>query len=690
MMAFTPIVWPLAVVLGIGVLVLRRGDITAYGLRFVAAVGTPVLVLAPWSLTLLTNPSALLTEAGLDIGTGTASGLDLLGISPGGPGAAGGILLLGIVLAALAALLREERQFAVRTAWAVALVGFLFAAVANGSTWAGPATLVYGAALIAAALVGADGARIRVAEQSFGWRQPVAALIALAAGAAPVLAAFGWMIGGADGPLERRDPVQVPAFVAEESTTRDQPRTRPRRQLTRLRGVQPGPRLGRPPRRRRTHRGGRQQQPPRQGRRQPRRRLRRRPGWPAQRLRDPLRPRPGRSTAPDEPGPRLDARPQPPQPARRQRPVAGGPPGRPRHDHPGFRRGRARSGRLGRRRGPHRDPVRRRGPCAADRGRRRPGLDGDPGRQAADPQDGRRLGPGLRTARGGRPSGPHLRRPDHTHRVDLGAGRAPRGPGGHGAAGPPPGDRRRPARGGGARRRSRAGRRRGPPRPQAARRVPGRSGGRRRGARGRRPPRRPRSVADRGPGRGPGRERGGVHPRTAVRRPVRRDPPGARPAGSHRRLCGGPAAAVRRVRAVGRAAAAGRRLLHAVPAGPVRPATATAAGATTAATAERRLPGIRRPGPLHAGHVQRPGHVRRPGHVQRPWRVQRPGHVRRAGYVQRPRRVRRVRPVRRRAVPAAPLHRPRPAPRRERRTDRPPAPGQAPWQTGNASRGESE
>ncbi|MFE3404979.1 glycosyltransferase [Streptomyces anulatus] len=225
MMAFTPIVWPLAVVLGIGVLVLRRGDITAYGLRFVAAVGTPVLVLAPWSLTLLTNPSALLTEAGLDIGTGTASGLDLLGISPGGPGAAGGILLLGIVLAALAALLREERQFAVRTAWAVALVGFLFAAVANGSTWAGPATLVYGAALISAALVGADGARIRVAEQSFGWRQPVAALIALAAGLAPVLAAFGWMIGGADGPLERRDPVQVPAFVAEESTTRDQPRT---------------------------------------------------------------------------------------------------------------------------------------------------------------------------------------------------------------------------------------------------------------------------------------------------------------------------------------------------------------------------------------------------------------------------------------------------------------------------------
>ncbi|MFE7400570.1 glycosyltransferase [Streptomyces sp. NPDC057557] len=224
-MAFTPIVWPLAVVLGVGVLALRRDDIAAYGLRFLAAIGTPLLVLAPWSLSLLTSPSGFLKEAGPEIGTGTASALDLLGISPGGPKAAGGVLLLGIVFAALAALLRGERQFAVRTAWAVALVALVFAALANGSGWAGPATLVYGIALIAAALVGADGARVRVAELSFGWRQPVAALIALAAGLAPVLAAAGWMIGGAAGPLERRDPVQVPAFVAEESTTRDQPRT---------------------------------------------------------------------------------------------------------------------------------------------------------------------------------------------------------------------------------------------------------------------------------------------------------------------------------------------------------------------------------------------------------------------------------------------------------------------------------
>ncbi|MEV2256679.1 glycosyltransferase family 2 protein [Streptomyces sp. NPDC050147] len=221
--AFTPIVWPIALVLGLALLVVRRRDITAYGLRFLAALGTPLLILAPWSLSLL--PFGFFGEAGLEFGTGSATGLDLLGGSPGGPGTVDGLLLIGIVLAALAALLRTERQLAVRTAWIAALVSLVFAALSNGSAWAGPATLGYGLALLAAAALGADGARTRVAEQSFGWRQPVAVLIAFAAAAGPLLVAAGWMIRGADGPLERRDPVQVPAFVAEESGTQDQART---------------------------------------------------------------------------------------------------------------------------------------------------------------------------------------------------------------------------------------------------------------------------------------------------------------------------------------------------------------------------------------------------------------------------------------------------------------------------------
>ncbi|WP_371671035.1 glycosyltransferase family 2 protein [Streptomyces sp. NBC_00289] len=221
--AFTPILWPIALILGIVVLAVRRGEIIAYGPRFLAQLGTPLLILAPWSLSLL--PFGFFQEAGLEYGSSAASALDLLGASPGGPGTVNGLMLIGVVLAALAALLRTERQPGILGAWAVALVGLVFAVLSNSSTWAGPATLVYGLALLAAAALGADGARARVAEQSFGWRQPVAVLIAFASAAGPLLVAAGWMIGGADGPLERRDPVQVPAFVAEESGTRDQART---------------------------------------------------------------------------------------------------------------------------------------------------------------------------------------------------------------------------------------------------------------------------------------------------------------------------------------------------------------------------------------------------------------------------------------------------------------------------------
>ncbi len=159
-------------------------------------------------------------------GAGAASALDLLGASPAVPARvlSTELMLIGIVLAALAALMCSERQRAVWAAWVVALVALVFAVLSDKSAWAEPPPS-YGLALLAAATLGADGARARVAEQSFGWRQPVAALIAFASAAGPLLVAAGWVLGGADGPVERRDPVQVPAFVAEESGARDQART---------------------------------------------------------------------------------------------------------------------------------------------------------------------------------------------------------------------------------------------------------------------------------------------------------------------------------------------------------------------------------------------------------------------------------------------------------------------------------
>ncbi|MEN3584703.1 glycosyltransferase [Streptomyces sp. ZYX-F-203] len=221
--AFTPIVWPVALVLGVVVLVSRGRDLTAYGPRVLAQLATPLILLAPWSFSLF--PFGFLREAGLADDSPTASAHDLLGADPSGPGTLSGPLLFGVVAAALAALLRSDRRSAIGTAWIAALTGLLLAVLANGSAWAGPATLVYGVGLLAAAVLGADGARARVAERSFGWRQPLAALVAFAAAAGPLLAAAGWMVRGAGDPLERRAPEQVPAFVAEESRTRDQART---------------------------------------------------------------------------------------------------------------------------------------------------------------------------------------------------------------------------------------------------------------------------------------------------------------------------------------------------------------------------------------------------------------------------------------------------------------------------------
>ncbi|MBW1595689.1 glycosyltransferase family 2 protein [Streptomyces sp. JJ38] len=226
--AFTPVVWAVAAVLALALLGarLRQGaGVGTLGPRALLLLGTPLLLLAPWSLTLLTSPGSLLDEAGLPYDGGTASALGLLTLDPGGPGTYGGLVLVGLLLAALAALLRPERQPAVRGLWGVALTGLLFAVLSAGSGWAGPASLVYGLALIAAALLGAEGARTRVAAQSFGWRQPVAVLVAALAALAPAVSAVGWMVHGADGPLQRRSPVQVPAFVAEEAATADRPRT---------------------------------------------------------------------------------------------------------------------------------------------------------------------------------------------------------------------------------------------------------------------------------------------------------------------------------------------------------------------------------------------------------------------------------------------------------------------------------
>lgn len=246
--AFVPLTWAIAVPLSLAALlhaVLRGGAfgsglsaLRLLGLRVLVVLGVPVLVLAPWSVQVLTHPSRLLLEAGLPGFNGrAATPLGLILVNPGGNGVPPVWLSAGVVLAALAALLRADRRRAVLAAWGAAGAGLLFSVVvaatavtpASGGTataaWAGSATLLTGVALLAAAAIGADGANARVSGIAFGWRQPVAALVLAAAVLAPLGTALWWCTVGADWPLRRGDATQVPAFIAEEAATTDRPRT---------------------------------------------------------------------------------------------------------------------------------------------------------------------------------------------------------------------------------------------------------------------------------------------------------------------------------------------------------------------------------------------------------------------------------------------------------------------------------
>lgn len=246
--AFVPLTWAIAVPLCLAVLthaVLRGGAygsggeaLRLLGLRVLVILGVPVLVLAPWSLQVLAHPSRLLLEAGLPGLTGPAAEpLGLILANPGGAGVPPVWLSAGVVLAALAALLRADRRRAVVSAWAAAVAGLLFTVVVAGTSvtpasggapvaaWAGPATLLTGVALLAAAAIGADGANTRVAGIAFGWRQPVAALVLAAAVLSPAGTAVWWAVTGVEGPLRRTTSAQVPAFIAEEANSTDRSRT---------------------------------------------------------------------------------------------------------------------------------------------------------------------------------------------------------------------------------------------------------------------------------------------------------------------------------------------------------------------------------------------------------------------------------------------------------------------------------
>lgn len=237
--AFVPLAWMLALVVGIvAVATLYRDRSSA--LRIVAILAVTPVVIFPWTGTLLSTPMLWVTEAGKPgpaLSDPSLAPWAVLLQHPGGPGAAPMWLGVGLVAAGWAALWRRDRRGAVATAWVVAMAALVAGVVltripVTGPTletpvagWPGFPTVVIGGALLAAAAMGAEGIRDRVSRATFGWRQPLAAVVVIAAALTPLVASGWWVARGADDPLARRDPSILPAYVADEAARPDRIRT---------------------------------------------------------------------------------------------------------------------------------------------------------------------------------------------------------------------------------------------------------------------------------------------------------------------------------------------------------------------------------------------------------------------------------------------------------------------------------
>jgi GT2 family glycosyltransferase len=238
--AFVPAAYAVAVLFGLGISVgpwLRHRH-GARG-RVALALAVPPVALLPWLPTLVDNPRALLGEAGIatpglaDSQLGTVS---LLLGSPGGSNAAPTWIYALLLLVALTAILRRDQSRGVLAAWLLSLVGLAVGLVQSRlflqaewistpvPSWPGLAAVLIALGWILAIGQAADGATQVFSESSFGWRQPVAGLLAVVAFVTPLVAAGWWLIRGADGPLDRAPSAAVPPYIRDAMHSPTHPR----------------------------------------------------------------------------------------------------------------------------------------------------------------------------------------------------------------------------------------------------------------------------------------------------------------------------------------------------------------------------------------------------------------------------------------------------------------------------------
>ncbi|HEX9065627.1 MAG TPA: glycosyltransferase [Streptosporangiaceae bacterium] len=241
--AFVPLLWLIALAACLLAAVVFRT--TRRGLlRNLAIISlTAPVLLMPWTLTVFSNPSGLLLEAGLPQSGAPAFSLparSLLLLSPGGPGLPPYWVTGGLFLVAFAALFGGRRRRLIVAGWGLALSGLLAGVMvshlivhpADGgpvTVWSGLPLALAAAGLLLAAAAAADG-RGRAAGGPASWRStlrsgPWIALLGLIACATPVLAAASWLSTGVNGPVHRVSSPVVPELVAAAGGQTRQVRT---------------------------------------------------------------------------------------------------------------------------------------------------------------------------------------------------------------------------------------------------------------------------------------------------------------------------------------------------------------------------------------------------------------------------------------------------------------------------------
>ncbi len=204
------------------------GGLRGRGREIAVVVGMPLLLVLPWAIATIAAPGAWLVEAGSAAAIPLDPDLvDLVLGRAGGPGSAPGWISIGLPLAALVAFLRPDTRPRVLQIWVLILAASVVLAAASRvpvtlpglplefRPWPGFLLLLVQAGFIVAAAMAADGITRYISEASFTWRQPIAAVVAVLALAAPVLGVGWWVMHGDDGPIERAESTEIPTYMQE-------------------------------------------------------------------------------------------------------------------------------------------------------------------------------------------------------------------------------------------------------------------------------------------------------------------------------------------------------------------------------------------------------------------------------------------------------------------------------------------